>query len=61
LQTSLAQELLKLRLTANLTGERAEVIDKEFDGFQKLFASFLAAESQVRSSPVTIFDAVDGK
>ena len=38
---------MKLRLTANLPGERGEVIDKEFDGFQKLFANFLAADSQV--------------
>ena len=38
---------MKLRLTANLPGERGEVVDKEFDGFQKLFANFLAADSQV--------------
>ena len=48
LQTSLTHELQKLRLTAtNLTGERADIIDKEFDGFQNLFGSFLAADSQV--------------
>lgn len=45
-QTSLAQELLKLRRTAKLTEERSEIIDKEFDGFQKIFGNFLAAESQ---------------
>ena len=43
----MAQELVKLRLTSNLTEERSEIIDKEFDGFQKLFGNFLAAESQV--------------
>ena len=47
-QTSLAQELIKLRKTSNLTGDRTELIDKEFDAFQKLFASFLAPDSQVR-------------
>jgi hypothetical protein len=43
----MAQELIKLRRTSNLTEERSEIIDKEFDGFQKLFGNFLAAESQV--------------
>jgi hypothetical protein len=50
MQTSLAQELLKLRRTAKLTEERSEIIDKEFDGFQKIFGNFLAAESQVKDS-----------
>jgi hypothetical protein len=48
LQTSLAEELVKLRKTSNLTGDRNELIDKEFDAFQKLFASFLASDSQVK-------------
>ena len=48
----MAQELVKLRLTSNLTEERSEIIDKEFDGFQKLFGNFLAAESQVISGSI---------
>jgi len=39
-----------LRKTATfLTEDKAVVIDKEFDAFQKLFGSFLASESQVLS------------
>ena len=38
-------ELEKLKRTGNLPQLQAQMIDKEFSGFQKLFANFLAAES----------------
>lgn len=42
----LAMELEKLKKTGMLPEAQATVIDKEFHGFQKLFASFLATDSQ---------------
>ena len=45
-QASLAHELEKLRQTGNLADSQAQTIDKEFDGFQKLFAKFLTSEAQ---------------
>merc|ERR1719230_452478 len=41
----LAMELEKLKRTGNLPELQAKMIDKEFSGFQRLFANFLAAES----------------
>lgn len=41
----LAMELEKLKRTGNLPQLQAQMIDKEFSGFQKLFTNFLAAES----------------
>ena len=41
----LAVELEKLKRTGNLPELQAQMIDKEFYGFQRLFANFLAAES----------------
>ena len=43
-QISLNQELLKLRKTSNLTQEKNELIDKELEGFQRLFSQYLAAD-----------------
>ena len=43
-QISLNQELLKLRKTSNLTQEKNELIDKELEGFQRLFGQYLAAD-----------------
>ena len=41
----LAMELEKLKRTGNLPELQSQLIDKEFRGFQRLFASFLAAET----------------
>ena len=43
-QMSLSHELIKLRKTSNLTQERNDLIDKEFEGFQRLFSQYLAAD-----------------
>jgi hypothetical protein len=43
-QVSLSNELLKLRKTGNLTEVQARLVDKEFDGFQRLFAKYLEAD-----------------
>lgn len=43
-QISLSQELEKLKKTANLPEMQKNTIDKELDGFQRLFAKFLAAD-----------------
>ena len=49
-EISLAQELDKLRRTGVgmgcLSGEQAEVIDKDFDGFRRLFAKYLSGEAK---------------
>ena len=45
---SLYQEWKKLMKTANLTEAQSQIVDKEFDGYQKLFAKFLTSESQER-------------
>jgi UTP--glucose-1-phosphate uridylyltransferase len=44
-QISLAHELDKLRKTSNLPAFQADLVDKEFDGFQKLFAKFILADA----------------
>ena len=44
-ERSLAIELEKLKKTGNLPEFQAQMIDKEFHGFQKLFGKFLAADS----------------
>ncbi len=44
-QVSLAQELDKLRRTGNLTEGAGETVDKEFDGFRRLFAKFLTTDA----------------
>lgn len=41
---SLSSELTKLRKTSNLTSEHNALIDKEFEGFQRLFAKYLEAD-----------------
>ena len=41
----LAMELEKLKRTGNLPELQSQMVDKEFRGFQRLFANFLAAES----------------
>ena len=41
-ERSLAMELEKLKRTGNLPELQAKLIDKEFEGFQRLFRSFLA-------------------
>lgn len=41
---SLSSELIKLRKTSNLTQDKNAVIDKEFEGFQRLFAKYLEAD-----------------
>ena len=41
---SLSSELDKLRKTSNLTVERNKAIDKELEGFQRLFAKYLQAD-----------------
>lgn len=41
---SLNSELIKLRKTSNLTQEQNATIDKEFEGFQRLFAKYLEAD-----------------
>ncbi len=43
-QASLATELNKLRKTGNLTESQNKLVDKEFEGFQRLFAKYLAAD-----------------
>ena len=49
-ETSLVQELDKLRRTGvgigNVTGEQADVIDRDFDGFKRLFAKYLSGEAK---------------
>ena len=44
-ERSLAIELEKLKKTGNLPELQAQMIDKEFGGFQRLFNKFLAADS----------------
>ena len=49
-ETSLAQELDKLRRTGvgigNLTKEQGDMIDRDFDGFKRLFAKYLSGEAK---------------
>ncbi len=45
-QVSLSQELDKLRITGNLPETQAKDVDKEFDGFKRLFANFLASDAK---------------
>jgi len=40
----LSAELIKLRKTSGLSTEKNEIIDKEFDGFQRLFGKYLEAD-----------------
>ena len=40
----LMQELIKLRKTSDLPADKNEIIDKEFDGFQRLFDKYLQAD-----------------
>ena len=37
----LSAELIKLRKTSGLSAEKNEIIDKEFDGFERLFGKYL--------------------
>jgi UDP-N-acetylglucosamine pyrophosphorylase len=43
-QISLAHELENLKRAGNLPALQAQMIDKEFDGFQRLYGKFLAAD-----------------
>ena len=49
-EISLAQELDKLRRTGVgigcLSGEQADTIDRDFDGFKRLFAKYLAGAAK---------------
>ena len=40
----LSAELIKLRKTSGLSAEKNEIIDKEFDGFERLFGKYLEAD-----------------
>jgi hypothetical protein len=40
----LSAELIKLRKTSGLSAERNAIIDKEFDGFERLFSKYLEAD-----------------
>ena len=49
-EASLAHELEKLRRTGvglgGGTGEQADIMDRDFDGFKRLFAKYLSAEAK---------------
>ena len=40
----LSAELIKLRKTSGLPTDKNETIDKEFDGFERLFGKYLEAD-----------------
>ena len=40
----LSAELIKLRKTSNLPSDKNETINKEFDGFERLFSKYLEAD-----------------
>ena len=49
-EISLSQELDKLRRTGVgmgcLSGEQAETVDRDFDGFKRLFAKYLSGDAK---------------
>ena len=49
-EVSLSQELDKLRRTGVgmgcLSGEQAETVDRDFDGFKRLFAKYLSGDAK---------------
>lgn len=47
-QISLGHELDKLKRTGNLPEAQSKTVDKEFEGFQRLFGKFLTADAQER-------------